>query len=153
MDLFSIILSSLGSFSLYSYSPPGFFTVLFFLWTILYFPYTIYILSEYSPLLRRKYSHIDSLARFLWFHALSGEDPKGTPYRGVKLKNGPYFAIRPEITTKNTLIGKSPWTSQPRGDWWDKNVYPGTKIVNGCERCNGYVGDFLLLLEYFPIFP
>ena len=70
MDLFQ--LSSLLSVYLFCpilprdfYSPPGFFTVLFFLWTVLYFPYTVCILSEYSPLLRRKYSHIDSLARFL----------------------------------------------------------------------------------------
>ena len=156
MDLFQFI-SPLASFL--SNSPTGF---LFSSW-ILYcsilpmdysiFPlYYLYSVGVFSAAPEKIFSH-----RFFGPFSSISHTFRGGPERnsisGSQIKKRALFRNKTRDNHKKHLTWKISLDFAAEERLMRQKCLPDTKIVNGCERCNGDVGDFLLLLEYFPIFP
>ena len=75
--------------------------------------------------------------------------PERNSISGSQIKKRALFRNKTRDNHKKHLTWKISLDFAAEGRLMRQKCLPDTKIVNGCERCNGDVGDFLLLLEYF----
>lgn len=111
----------------------------------LYYPYSVGVFST-TP--EKIFSH-----RFFGPFSSILRTFRGGPERnsisGSQIKKRALFRNKTRDNHKKHLTWKISLDFAAEGRLMRQKCLPDTKIVNGCERCNGDVGDFLLLLEYF----
>lgn len=111
----------------------------------LYYPYSVGVFSA-AP--EKIFSH-----RFFGPFSSILRTFRGGPERnsisGSQIKKRALFRNKTRDNHKKHLTWKISLDFAAEGRLMRQKCLPDTKIVNGCERCNGDVGDFLLLLEYF----
>lgn len=111
----------------------------------LYYPYSVGVFST-AP--EKIFSH-----RFFGPFSSILRTFRGGPERnsisGSQIKKRALFRNKTRDNHKKHLTWKISLDFAAEGRLMRQKCLPDTKIVNGCERCNGDVGDFLLLLEYF----
>lgn len=158
MDLFQFISPSFRSslrVSFLSNSPTG---LLFSSWilycSILPMDYSIfplhylYSVGVFSTAPEKIFSHL-FFGPFSSISRTFRGGPERNSISGSQIKKRALFRNKTRDNHKKHLTWKISLDFAAEGRLMRQKCLPDTKIVNGCERCNGDVGDFLLLLENF----